>query len=105
MSEAAILVERFDDGRGDVFYLTGHNSSTAARSFQLTILSETVGITGTPVQVKELLRGRNLSLSGVDGNHRLADTLASGETFVYEIRAPRAGPPERLPSRRIEPRR
>lgn len=103
-SNASVLVERFDDGLGDVFYLTAQNSGAAARTVQLTLQSEALGITGPPVQVKELLRGRTLPVSRADADHRFADTLAPGETFVYEIRASRAGPPERGPSRRVEPR-
>jgi hypothetical protein len=103
-SEPAIYVERFDDDRGDVFYLTAQNWTETARTFLLTLDAATLRIEGGSVKVTELSRGRALSASRIAGDVRFSDTLAPGEAVIYRVEAPRSGPPTRGPTRRIEPR-
>ena len=103
-SQPMIYVERFDDERGDVLYLTAQNGADTTRAFQLTLDAAALRIEDGSVTVTELLSGRTLSASRIPRDVRFSDTLAPGETVVYRVEAPRPGPPARGPTRRVEPR-
>jgi hypothetical protein len=103
-SDPAVFVERFDNEKAGVFYLTAQNSSDGAKSFQLALDNATLGIHEGSVDVRELVRGKAISAARSGAEVRFADTLAPGETVVYRITAPRASGPDRPPTRRIAPR-
>ena len=54
--------------------------------------------------ILELVRNKNLSASRVGPDVRFSDTLAAGETFVYQVTAPRPAPPSRGPVHSVAPR-
>ncbi len=104
VSDPAVLVERFDDGRGDVFYLTAQNTGGVAAKPQLTLDGQTLGLEDGKVTVEELVRGRALAASRAGADAGFADTLAPGETVLYRVTAPRPSGPDRAPTRHIAPR-
>jgi hypothetical protein len=105
VSDASLLVERFDQESGDVFYVTAQNTGTSTKTFQITLDAATIGIQSGTVQILELVRNKNLPASRVGPDVRFSDTLAAGETFVYQVTAPRPAPPSRGPVRSVAPRR
>ena len=84
-SDAAIFVERFDDQAGNTFYLTAHNSSTATKTFQMTVDGATLGLGSGAVTVKERVGNTTLSASRSGTNVLFSDSLTTGETALYEI--------------------
>jgi hypothetical protein len=104
VSEPAVLVERFDDGRGEVFYLTAQNTGAATAKPDFTLDGGTIGLEDGKVTVLELVHNKALAASRVGPDARFSDTLAPGETVVYRVTAPRPSGPERAPTRRIAPR-
>ncbi len=84
-SDAAIYVERFDDQVGSTFYLTAHNSSTATKTFQMTVDGAALGAGSGTITVKQLVNNTTLSTSRSGSNILYSDTLTTGETALYEI--------------------
>lgn len=104
VSDPSLLVERFDQESGDVFYVTAQNTGASTKTFQITLDAGTIGIQSGTVQILELVRNKNLPASRVGPDVRFSDTLAAGETFVYQLTAPRPAPPSRGPVRSVAPR-
>ena len=103
-SNPAVLVERFDDGRGGVFYLTAANSGASAAPVQIDLDPATLGIGDGAVTVQELVRGQSVPAARVGGAVRLTDTLAPGETLLYKVQSNRSSSPGRSPTRNVGPR-
>jgi hypothetical protein len=84
-SDPAIYVERFDDEVGATFYLTAQNSSTSAKTFQMTVDAAALGATSGTITLKELVGNTTLSASRSGSNIFFSDTLAAGETAAYQM--------------------
>ena len=94
-SNPSVLVERFDDGRGDVFYLTALNTGNASASFAVTIDPSATGIGSGVVKVRDLVRNRTLSPAASASSIVFGDSLGPGETALYEVNGPRSASPGR----------
>jgi len=84
-SDAAIFVERFDSEQGGAFYLTAQNSGTATKSFQLSLDGTALGAGSGAVTVKELVGNTTISASRSGSTILFSDSLAAGETALYEV--------------------
>jgi hypothetical protein len=86
-SDPAILVERFDDEKSDTFFLTAQNTSTTAKTIQLTLDGAGLGISSTAtVSINELVTGVLVTPTrDGSGNLLLARTLSAGETQLYKV--------------------
>ncbi len=94
-SDPAVYLERFDDGRGDVFYLTAQNSGGSKSTVQIALDAPTLGIGDGAVEARDLVRDKALTVVRSGSDIHLSDTLDTGETILYRITAPRSGPPQR----------
>ncbi|MGE5277053.1 MAG: hypothetical protein ACM3SU_08670 [Acidobacteriota bacterium] len=103
-SDPSIYVERFDDERGEVFYLTAQNVGDAPKTFRVSLDGPTLGIGSGSVQIQELLRDMAVPPSREGADVVFSDTLEAGETFVYRITAPRPQPPRRRQTHDVGPR-
>jgi hypothetical protein len=99
-SDAAIYVERFDDQVGSTFYLTAQNSSTPTKTFQMTVDGASLDAGSGTITLKELVGNTTISASRSGSNVLFSDTLATGETALYEITVGTGGtpPPATLPA-------
>jgi hypothetical protein len=104
-SDPSLFVERFDDGKGGVFFLTAQNTGDASKTFQVRLDAPTLGIGSGSVEIQELLRGKAVAASREGADVVFSDTLGAGETFVYRITAPRPAPRRRGETRNVGPRR
>ncbi len=85
-SNSTILIERFGNPSGGTFYITTQNPGTTTSSFQLTIDGAGLGISSTAtVTAKELVANQALTVTRSGGNLLVSDTLAAGETGLYEV--------------------
>jgi hypothetical protein len=85
-SNPAVFIERFDNQTGNVFYLTAHNSGTATTTASLTLDGAALGITSSSsVAAKELLSNASVPAARAGANVTLSDSLAPGETTLYEF--------------------
>lgn len=103
-SDPAIYIERFDDGKGETFYLTAQNTGGASKGFQVRLDAPTLAVGSGSVAIQELLRNKAVGASREGTDVLFSDTLGPGETFVYRITAPRPTPPRRGPTRHVAPR-
>jgi hypothetical protein len=103
-SDQAVLLERFDDGISDTWYLTAHNPGATSKTVQITVDAAALGQLDGDVSVRELLTPRVVAATRAGIEVRFPATLGPGETRVYAVTAPRPSP-ERRPARRVEPRR
>jgi hypothetical protein len=83
----AILIERFDGGRGGIFYLTAQNSGASAATPAITLDASTLAIGDGPIDVHELVRDRAVPVTRVTGGALFTDTIAPGETLLYRVQA------------------
>ena len=97
-------MERFDDLISDTLYLTAHNPGSSSKTVQVTVDGAALGFEEGAVAVRDLLAAKGIPATRAGAEVRFAATLASGETRVYAVTAPRPGP-ERRPARHVEPRR
>jgi len=102
-SDSSIAVERFDGGRGGVFFLTAQNTGGTARSVRFELDLATLSIEEGTAQIRELVRDRTMSVSRTGDALAFTDTLLPGETFLYRVDAPRSVP-ERRPTHRVRTR-
>ena len=85
-SDAAIVVERFDDQQGDTFYLTAQNTNASTtKTFQMTVDGASLQLGSGAITLKELVGNTSLSASRSGSNVLFSDTLAAGETALYQI--------------------
>jgi hypothetical protein len=84
-SDGSIYVERFDDQVGNTFYLTAQNSSTSTKSFQMTVDGASLGAGSGAITLKELVGNTAMSASRSGNNILFSDSLAAGETALYEM--------------------
>ncbi len=85
-SDSTILVERFDDQSGGTFYLTAQNSgTTTTRTFQMTVDGASLDLGSGAITLKELVGNTTVSASRSGSNILFSDSLAAGETALYEM--------------------
>jgi hypothetical protein len=84
-SDPAIYVERFDDQAGNTFYLTAQNSSTVGKTVTMTVDGAALGAATGTISLKELVGNTTLSASRSGSNILFTDSLAAGETVLYEM--------------------
>lgn len=84
-SNPAIYVERFDDQVGNTFYLTAHNTGYSTTSYQMTVDGASLDAGSGTITLKELLGNTTLSASRSGSNILFSDSLAPGETALYEM--------------------
>jgi len=93
-SDPAIYVERFDNQTSNTFYLTAQNSSTTTtKTFQMTVDGASLQIGSGAITVNELVGNSALSATRSGSNILFSDTLAAGETAVYQITETGGSPP------------
>jgi Carbohydrate binding domain len=92
VTDPAIMIERFDGRRGEVFYLTAQNTGPTAKTVTVSLDADTLAIALGSVDVRELVRGKTLANSRTDAEVRFSDTIGAGETFVYRVEGPRSAP-------------
>jgi hypothetical protein len=83
--DSSIYVERFDDQSGNTFYLTAFNNSSSTKTFQVTVDGASLGIGSGAITLKELVGNTSISASRSGSNIFFSDTLATGETALYEM--------------------
>jgi PKD repeat protein len=91
-SDANILIERFGDPADGTFYISAQNSDDTAHTVTITLDGAGLGIsTSTPVTVTELVSNSARTVTRNDPNVVIPDTLAPGETLLYQVNAGPSG--------------
>ena len=84
-SDPVIYVERFDDQKGDTFYLTAQNTSASTKTFQMTVDGASLQLGSGSITLKELVGNTSLSASRSGSNILFSDSLAPSESALYQL--------------------